>query len=192
MDMTKLYIKNMVCPRCVKTVREELEKLNLTPVNVTLGEAELLEPPEKLDFDLINAVLKNEGFELLEDSNSKIVEAIKTEIIKVIQNYDEFDLENILFSKFLSDKLGKDYPSLSSLFSKVESVTIEQFVILQKIEKVKELLTYKEMNLSEIAYSLGYSSVQHLSRQFKQITGMTATRFMKESQQRRKSIDKLS
>ncbi len=192
MDMTKLYIKNMVCPRCVKTVREELEKLNLTPVNVTLGEAELLEPPEKLDFDLINAVLKNEGFELLEDSNSKIVEAIKTEIIKVIQNYDEFDLENILFSKFLSDKLGKDYPSLSSLFSKVESVTIEQFVILQKIEKVKELLSYKEMNLSEIAYSLGYSSVQHLSRQFKQITGMTATRFMKESQQRRKSIDKLS
>ncbi len=190
--MTKLYIKNMVCPRCVKTVREELEKLNLTPVNVTLGEAELLEPPEKLDLDLINAVLKKEGFELLEDSNSKTVEAIKTEVIKVIQNYEEYDLENILFSKLLSDKLGKDYPSLSALFSKMESVTIEQFVILQKIEKVKELLTYKEMNLSEIAYSLGYSSVQHLSRQFKQITGMTATRFMKESQQKRKSIDKLS
>ncbi len=181
----------MVCPRCIKVVREELEKINLTPVSVELGEVELLEKEEKIDYDLVGKVLANEGFELLEDSKSKIIETIKTEIIKAIQQYEKIDLEKLVISKYLSEILGKDYSYLSALFSKTEGITIEQYVILQKIEKVKELLKYNELTLSEIAYLLGYSSVQHLSRQFKNITGITASQFQKDILGKRKSIDSL-
>ncbi len=178
--MAKIYVKNMVCPRCIKVVREELIKIGLTPVNVILGEVDLLEKEEDIDLKKVKAVLEKEGFELLEDSKSKIIEAIKTEVIQIVQDFNEKNLSEFVFSKHLSKKLGKDYSSLSALFSKVEGITIEQFIILTKIEKVKELLQYGELTLSEISYKLGYSSVQHLSRQFKNITGMTATRFMKE------------
>ncbi len=187
--MPKLFIKNMVCPRCIKAVREELLKLGLTPINVTLGEVEIKEKPDKITLDKLRLALKREGFELLEDAKSKIIELIKTEIIKAIQHYEEFDLEKLVFSKYLSEKLGKDYSYLSSLFSNVEGITIERYVILQKIEKVKELLTYNELTLSEIAYSLGYSSVQHLSRQFKSVTGITASEFQKNNSLQRKGID---
>jgi AraC family transcriptional regulator len=189
--MTKLYIKNMVCPRCVKVVREELIKQNLTPLNITLGEAEIAEPQERINFSALQKVLENEGFELLEDSKSKLVEQIKIEIINLISNFTERSLETIRLSDYFTERLGKDYTYLSSLFSKVEGITIEKFFILQKIEKAKELLIYGEMNLSEIAYSLGYSSVQHLSRQFKQVTGLTASQFLSGTEKVRKSLDKV-
>ena len=189
--MTKLYIKNMVCPRCIKVVREELEKLNLTPLSVKLGEVELAESEDKVDLTKIGQALLKEGFELLEDNNAKLIESIKTTIINAIRGYKKIDLSSVIFSTLLTESLGKEYTSLSSLFSKVESITIEQYIILQKIEMAKELLTYGELTLSEIAYLLGYSSVQHLSRQFKKVTGMTASNFAKKFPSKRKSIDKL-
>lgn len=189
--MTKLYIKNMVCPRCIKVVREELLKLGLTPVKIELGEAELEEKPEDVKLENLREVLRNEGFELIEDEKGKLIDAVKTEIISVIQKYKNKDLEKLIFSKHLSKIIGRDYSSLSSLFSKMEGITIEHFIIMQKIEKAKELLKYGELTLSEIAWELGYSSVQHLSRQFKQITGMTASEFKNNLTNSRKPIDQL-
>jgi len=189
--MTNLYIKNMVCPRCIKVVREELEKLNLTPLSVKLGEVQIAESRDVIDFKKIEQALLKEGFELLEDNNAKLIESIKTTIINTIRGYKEIDLSSVTFSSLLSRELGKEYTSLSSLFSKVESITIEHYIILQKIEMAKELLTYGELTLSEIAFLLGYSSVQHLSRQFKRVTGMTASNFAKQSSSQRKPIDKL-
>lgn len=189
--MTKLYVKNMVCPRCIKVVNEELQKLGLHPTIVKLGEVELSENVDEIDFDSVRQVLINEGFELIEDEKAKLVDSIKTEIISVIQHYTNEDLENLVFSTYLSNNLSMDYSYLSSLFSKKEGITIEHYVILQKIEKAKELLKYGELSLSEIAYQLGYSSVQHLSRQFKQVTGLTASQFRNNMQAERKPIDKI-
>lgn len=192
LQKNKLYIKNMVCPRCIKVVREEFEKLNITVSSVILGEVETTEPREELPLKQIASVLKLNGFELIEDSKSKIIENIKNEIISAVQQYEEIDLESVNFPKLLSKKLNKDYHYLSSLFSKIEIITIEHYIILQKIEKAKELLKYGELTLSEIAYSLGYSSVQHLSRQFKKATGMTASQFKSNINNKRKSIDSIN
>lgn len=189
--MTKLYVKNMVCPRCIKVVREEIENLGYTVNEIELGEVEISEPEDSIDYKTIKKALQKEGFELIEDSKGKLVDAIKTEIISVIQKYKDVDLEKIVFSKYLSKQLEKDYFSLSSLFSKMEGITIEHFIILQKIEKAKELLRYGELTLSEIAYELGYSSVQHLSKQFKQVTGMTASEFKSNLVNTRKPIDQV-
>lgn len=187
-----LIVKNMVCPRCIKVVREELEKLGYTVNKVKLGEVELAQTEDELDYKAIKESLQKEGFELIEDPKEKLVNAIKTEIINVIQKYKHEDLEKIVFSKYLSKQLRKDYFLLSSLFSKIEGITIEQFIISQKIEKAKELLRYGELTLSEIAYELGYTSVQHLSNQFKKITGMTASQFRKNSESLRNPIDSVN
>ncbi len=184
-----LYIKNMVCPRCVKSVSETLTKLNVKFYSVTLGEVVTEKPVNELPLDKIAEALKAEGFELLESKSAKIIERIKVELISVIQNYEKFNLEAFNISNFLKEKISIDYSSLSALFSKTEGITIEHFFILQKIEKVKELLKYNELTLSEIAYKLGYSSVGHLSNQFKKVTGMTASQFKAEIQNLRKPID---
>lgn len=184
-----LYIKNMVCPRCIKVVREELEKLGVKILNISLGEVETDNDIDQLPLKNINVVLKINGFELIDDRNSKLIEQIKNIIISVIQNYEDEDLNKINFPKHISQKVKKDYISLSSLFSKNEGITIEHYIILQKIEKVKEYLKYNELTLSEIAYKLGYSSVQHLSRQFKKNTGLTATEFKNNHSIHRRSID---
>lgn len=186
-----LYIKNMVCPRCIKVVQEELEKLEINILSINLGEVETEQPLEKLPLQQISKMLKENGFELIEDTKVKIIEQIKNEIISAIQQYEKIDLESINFSKYLSDKLIKDYHYLSSLFSKTEGITIEHYIILQKTEKAKELLKYGEFTLSEIAYQLGYSSVQHLSRQFKNVTGMTASQFKNTQNNLRKTIDSI-
>ena len=184
-----LFIKNMVCNRCVKVVREELTNLGVEIKNISLGEVETVQSKSKLPLNKISEVLIENGFELIDDNKSKIIEQIKTEIISVIQEYENEDLTKINFPKYLSDKIYKDYNYLSSVFSKTEGITIEHFIILQKIEKVKEYLKYNELTLSEIAYKLGYSSVQHLSRQFKKNTGLTASEFKNNLSQKRKSID---
>lgn len=187
----RLYIKNMVCPRCIKVVQEELDKLGVIILSITLGEVETKLPIDELPLQQISEILEKNGFELIEDSKAKIIEQIKTEIISVIQQYEEIDLDEINFSKFLSSKLNKDYHYLSSLFSKTEGITIEQYIILQKIEKTKEFIKYNELTLSEIAYRLGYSSVQHLSRQFKNVTGLTASQFRNDQNSLRKTIDSI-
>ena len=185
-----IHIKNMVCNRCIKVVREELEKLNLNIKDVVLGKAVIQTEKSALPTDKIEQVLKENGFELIEDKNVKIIEKIKLLIIDKIHHSDE-SLEKFNFHKFISDQLNVNYNQLSTLFSTSEGVTIEKFIIHQKIEKVKELLAYDELTLSEISYRLGYSSVQHLSNQFKQVTGFTPSAFKKMNSPKRISIDRV-
>ncbi|MEN8191765.1 MAG: AraC family transcriptional regulator [Bacteroidota bacterium] len=187
-----LTIKNMVCPRCIKVVREELEKLGLTVESIMLGSVTV---KEEIGHELksrISKIMLASGFELLEDKKARLIDQIKIEIIKLVQNFEKVELESLNVSDYLSQKLQIEYSSISTLFSKTEGITIEHFFILQKVEKVKELLRYDELTLSEIAYKLGYSSVQHLSNQFKKNTGMTASQFRKESDYLRKSIDSIT
>ncbi len=186
-----LTIKNMVCPRCIKVVREELEQLGLTVETITLGSVGVKEKIDQKLKEKISAVLLDNGFELLEDKNAKLIDVIKVEIISTVQDFENIELDSFNISEHLMKKLRIDYPTVSSLFSKTEGITIEHFFILQKIEKVKELLKYDEYTLSEIAYKLGYSSVQHLSNQFKKNTGMTASQFKQNSDNLRKSIDSI-
>lgn len=186
-----ITIKNMVCPRCIKVVREELEKLGLTIETISLGTVILNQNLDQNLRDKISEVLEENGFELLENEKAKLIERIKVEIIDVVQKFETVELENFNISNFLSKNFEIDYPTMSSLFSKTVGITVEHFFILQKIEKVKELLRYNEFTLSEIAYKLGYSSVQHLSNQFRKSTGMTASQFKKDSDNLRKSIDSI-
>lgn len=190
-DSTKntLYIKNMVCPRCIKVVREELEKLGAHIKYITLGEVVTEEKVDDFPLDKIAKVLEENGFELIEDESKRLIEQIKKEVISVIYEYEYEDLEKLNWREHLSEKIQKDYHYLSNLFSKTESITIEHYIILQKIERAKELLKYGELTLSEIAFKLGYSSVQHLSRQFKEVTGFTASEFKNNVDNLKKPID---
>jgi AraC-like DNA-binding protein len=184
-----LYIKNMVCPRCIKVVREELTALGLDVRNVVLGEVEVGGEAKNLPMDKLQRVLEENGFELIEDKRVKTIERIKHAVLKLIQNDHEKNPIRLKDSEFIAREVGQDYHSLSTLFSSVEGITIEQYTILQKVERVKELLKYNEMNLTEISYSMGYSSVAHLSSQFKKVTGMTPSEFKKLGGTHRHPID---
>ncbi len=186
-----LYIKNMVCNRCIKVVKEELEKIGIVVKKISLGEVEITSDIDKNKLNEIKKVLKENGFELLENRKAKIVEKIKSIIISTIYNNEDFLVRNKNFSKLIEENVGLDYNYLSSLFSSLESITIEQFIILQKIERAKELLKYDELTLSEISFKLGYSSVQHLSNQFKKVTGLSASEFKKMTKNLRKPLDKI-
>lgn len=185
-----IYIKNMVCNRCVMVVKQELEKLKLHPARVSMGEVELSKEATDKQLVNLNVRLKEIGFELLDDKRATLVEKIKNIIISMVQGYSEVEFNKKL-SVVLEEKLKKDYHYLTTLFSSIESITIEKYAILQRIEKVKELLIYDEMSLSDIADKLGYSSVQHLSLQFKNITGFTPTQFKQIKENKRKSLDKV-
>ncbi|MCV9933469.1 helix-turn-helix domain-containing protein [Flavobacterium sp. LS1R47] len=185
----KLYIKNMVCSRCKMVVKSELEKLGLHPVAVELGEVEIQEATiDSLKEDLVE-VLNSLGFELIDDKKSKIIEKAKTLIIELV-HYKNNDLSTNL-SHYLSTNLQHDYNSLSNLFTEVEGTTIEKYFISQKIEKVKELLIYDELSLSEIAFQLQYSSVAHLSNQFKKVTGFSPSYYKQLKDKKRKQIEDL-
>ena len=184
-----LYIKNMVCPRCIETVRDIFGDLKVKTLSINLGEVKTennLSESQKIE---LKKQLSQRGFELLEDSKSKIISQIKTLIIEQIHHSNE--PLNVNFSTLLSEHLNHDYSSLSRLFSSVEGLTIERFVLKQKIERVKEMIFYKELTFSEIAYQLNYSSVAHLSAQFKKETGMTPSQFKKQSDPNRQSLDSL-
>lgn len=185
----KLYIKNMVCDRCIIVVKAELEKLGLQPIQVALGEVDItadMLAPEQLA--VLKAQLENLGFELIEDRRSRIVEAIKTTVIDLIHRRN--DDTRVKHSEYLAQALQTDYAALSKLFSEEEGLTIEQYIILQKIEKVKELLSYGTLTLSEIAWQMGYSSVAALSAQFKKVTHTTPSMF-KSGLRERKTLDKV-
>lgn len=178
----------MVCNRCIKVVQEEFSNLGLNIKSIELGSVEI---EGQVDFDQlekIRKVLLDNGFELIDDKKSKIIEKIKTTIIQLI-HYQKEKAAHINISDFISEELGFDYSYLSNLFSSVEGTTIEKYIINQKIEKVKELLVYNELSLSEISYQLGYSSVQHLSNQFKKITGLSPSHFKKLKTLKRKPLD---
>ena len=179
----------MVCNRCILVVKQELEKLNLVANTIVLGELQLKKEPSVKQFDQLKQNLIALGFEVLDDSKKQLIEKIKNIIVEQIHYQPVYDKHN--FSEILSKKLHKDYSHLSSLFSDVEGITIEKYIINQKIEKAKELIAYDEMNFNEIAYQLGYSSSAHLSAQFKKVTGLTPTHFKKAGDKRRKSIDKI-
>lgn len=183
--MKTLRIKNMVCPRCIMAVEKTLEDLGYDVNDVELGFVEFHDPISLEDRNKIESRLVKLGFEILDDKKSQTVERIKNQIIELVSK-DLNDL-TITLSEYLSSKLQTEYNSLSQLFSNQESQTIEQFYILQKIEKVKELLVYGELSLSEIAYKMNYSSVAHLSTQFKKITGLTPTHF-KEIKHKKEEI----
>lgn len=189
---TTLYVKNMVCDRCIRVVRDELTKIKLDVRSVSLGEVVVAGAAKGLPMESIRSVLGENGFELIEDRKAKTIEEMKLALIKYVRDDREKSNRKIKFSEFLSTELGLDYHHLSTLFSSVENVTIEQFIILQRIERAKELLKYGELTLSEIAYKLGYSSVQHLSNQFKAVTGFTPTKFRSLTGQLRKPIDRVS
>lgn len=173
--MKILRIKNMVCPRCIMAVEKTMEDLGYDVNDVELGLVEFHDPITHDDRNKIESKLVALGFEILDDKKSQTVERIKNQIIELVSK-DMNDL-TITLSEYLSSKLQTEYHTLSSLFSNQESQTIEQYYILQKIEKVKELLVYDELTLSEIAYKMNYSSVGHLSNQFKKVTGLAPTHF---------------
>lgn len=187
-----LYIKNMVCNRCIRVVWEELERLGLTVQHVVLGEATVLGDKARLPIDKIRTVLEQNGFELIENTKGKIIERIKHVVLRLVQHDHERNPLNMKLSSYIAREIDLDYRYLSTLFSSVENVTIEQYFILQKIERVKELIKYNEFTLSEIAYKLGYSSVQHLSNQFRKVTGMSPSQFKALRRNRRKPIDRVT
>ncbi len=177
--MTTFYVKNMVCNRCIMVVRQQLEGLGLHPEKVVLGEVALQEEDIHAEqWAAIDKALLATGFERIDDRKSRLIESIKNEVIKRIQHPEGLDRKSN-WSTILAEALHYEYNYLSSLFSSVEGITLEQYIIRQKIERVKELLFYDERSLSEIAHLLGYSSVAHLSSQFKKITGLTPSELKK-------------
>ncbi|WP_461532157.1 helix-turn-helix domain-containing protein [Sinomicrobium sp.] len=186
----KLYIKNMVCDRCNMVVRSELEKLGVIPESVVLGVVQLTTPITAEQKLQIEAVLSPYGFSLIDDKKSRLIERIKTLVVSLVQEKDSTEAR-VNLSDYLKEQLRHDYTYLSNLFTQVEGTTIERYYIALKIEKVKELLVYDELSLSEIAFRLHYSSVAHLSRQFKKSTGLTPSHFRKVGERRRKSLDSL-
>ena len=182
-----LYVKNMVCNRCIQVVKEELSQLGIAAQDVQLGEVRLTEPVSVDKLTKVSEVFAKRGFEILEDSNSKLIEQIKTTIIDLVHNPEVVINQNV--SNYLEGLIGKDYSYLSNLFSSVENVTIERYLILQKVEKVKELLVYDELTLSEISYKMDYSSVQYLSGQFRKVTGMSPSEFKKLTNKERLPLD---
>lgn len=179
----------MVCNRCIMVVQNELDKLGLNVKNIKLGEVTLdkeltLEEKNKLDNALIPL-----GFELIDDKKSRVIEKVKNIIIALVHHQNSDTKTNL--SDTLSSKLHHDYNYLSNLFSEVEGTTIEKYFIAQKIEKVKELLVYDELSLSEIAFRLNYSSVAYLSNQFKKVTGLSPSHFKKIHEDRRKPLDEV-
>lgn len=182
----------MVCDRCIKVVHEELEKLGYKTESVILGEAKILSDKKEFGINKIRMVLEENGFELIDDKQAKLIEEIKISLIDLIHKNPVNELEKLSLSKFLSEKFHHSYQHISSLFSSKEGITIEKYFINQKIEKAKELLVYDELTLSEISYRLGYSSVQHLSNQFKKTTGFTPSEFKRLRNRNRLPIDKIS
>ena len=185
----KLNIKYMVSIRCKMVVKSELEKLGLHSLAVELGEAEISESISSVQREQIRVALLKFGLELMEDKRSILNEKIKNVIIELVHYSDELPKTNL--SDYLSKKLQYDYTYLSNLFSEVQGTTIQHFMIMHKIERVKELLVYNELNLTEIAYKLHYSSVAHLSNQFRKITGLTPSHFKKLREKRRKMLENM-
>ncbi|MFT7197972.1 MAG: YesN/AraC family two-component response regulator [Marinoscillum sp.] len=185
----KLYIKYMVSLRCKMIVREELMNLGLKYILIDLGMVEVLEDINEEQHDKLKENLLRSGLELLDDKRSILIDKIKNVIIEMIHYSDE--LPKINYSDYISEKLGYDYTYLSNIFSEVKGITVQNFIIIHKIEKVKELLLYDELNLTEISYKLHYSSVAHLSNQFKKITGLSPSYYKELKVKRNGNLENL-
>lgn len=185
----KLFIKNMVCARCKMVVREALGNLGINAVSIELGEVLLDGELENHQRQSIRASLQKFGFDLLDNKKSVAIEKVKNLIVDLVQNKNNH-LE-IKLSNYLSRELNHEYSYISNLFTEVEGTTIEQYFISQKIEKVKELLVYDELSISEMAYQLNYSSVSHLSKQFKKVTGFTPSHYKQLKDKKRNLLEEL-
>ncbi|MBT0809916.1 helix-turn-helix transcriptional regulator [Litoribacter ruber] len=187
--MTEIFVKNMVCPRCVMAVEEILAKMDIGFERVELGKAVIYEPLSPDKMLELEGRLRSMGFEILKDKDVQKIERIKILLQEKLQHdkiNDDFNLSDMIKSD-----LAEDYSRLSNMFSSLEGMTIEKYFINLKIEKVKELLFYQELTLSEMAWELGYSSVQHLSTQFKKVTGMTPSEYKKLKHKPRKGLDEV-
>jgi len=185
----KLIIKYMVSNRCKMVVKQALEGLGLHSTSINLGEVEILESLSPEQRAEVNVVLLRSGLELMDDKKAMLIEKIKNIITEMVHYSDELPRQK--FSTFLSEKLDYNYTYVANLFSETEGTTIEHYILLHKIERVKELILYDELNLTEIAWKMNYSSVAHLSRQFKQITGLTPTFFKTLKVKRRSMLEDL-
>lgn len=184
-----IHIKNMVCPRCIGAVSNILKELEIPYTSIKLGEVELTLSIGVEKKSTLSTELQNSGFSLINDRKSQLIEQMKTLVVdRIHHSSDDLDVK---WPDHISQKLHLDYKYLSSLFSSVESITFEQYIINQKIERIKELLVYDELTLSGIAFKLNYSSVAYLSNQFKKVTGMTPSQFKKSVDKNRKSLDEL-
>lgn len=185
----KIYIKYMVSLRCKMVVKEELKKLGLHFIVVDLGEIEIMEDLSDNQREELKSALLGSGLELMDDKRAVLIEKIKNVIVEMVHYTDE--MPKINYSDYISEKLHYDYTYLSNLFSEVKGITIQQFIISHKIERVKELLLYDELNLTEISYRLQYSSVAHLSNQFKKITGLTPSQYKHLKDRHRSLIEEI-
>ncbi len=185
----RLHIKNMVCPRCISAVETIFSKMGIGVISVRLGEVITQTKLSETERGELQRELFQAGFELLEDKTSKLIARVKSIIIAEVHHAKSAPRVN--FSTLLSEELAMEYTAISKLFSSVEGITIERYVLKQKIEKVKELLFYDQLTLSEIAHQMNYSSVAHLSSQFKKETGMTTSQFKASRQQGRQFLDAL-
>ena len=185
----KIYVKNMACESCKVVVKEALEELDITPVKVELGEIETKEDISKDDKIQLNRKIKKVGLELLEKKQGVLIEKIRKIMIDFVYKSD--DKPNIKFSVLLSEELNYSYSYLANFFSEVEATTIEQYIIALKIERIKELIIFGEDTFSEIAHKLHYSSVAHLSSQFKKVTGLTPSHFKALKEKRRIAIQNI-
>ena len=183
----KIFIKNMVCIRCQMVVKTELEKLGLNYVYVKIGEANIIEEINAKQLLELDTALRKSGLELMDNKKSILVEKITRAIIELV-HYTE-DQIKVNLSDYLSEKLNYDYTYLANLFSEVKGITIEKFYLTHKIERVKELIVYNELTLTEISYLMHYSSVAHLSNQFKKFTGLTPSHFKKLKNKRRATLE---
>ncbi len=179
----------MVSNRCKMAVKEDLKKLGLHFIVVDLGEVEIMEDLSAEQLSQLKIALLNTGFELMDDKRAVLIERIKNTIIEMVHYSNE--LIKINFSNYLSEKLNHDYTYMSNLFSEVQGTTIEQFIISHKIERIKELIIYGELNITEIAWKMNYSSVAHLSNQFKKMTGLTPSHFKQLKEKRRSPIEEI-
>jgi AraC-like DNA-binding protein len=178
----------MVCARCIRAVEAVFVRNGIAPLDIRLGEVIVRDEPTPKMREALRRDLEGEGFELLDDKKRQLIEQVKVAVIELVHHGDEETLASVKMSEYLQRLLRVDYGIISALFSQLEGITLEKYVIHQKIERVKELMMYNELRLGEIAHSLGYSSVHHLSNQFKRVTGMTPTEF-KQSYRTRRAID---
>lgn len=184
-----LHIKNMVCPRCIEAVRRVLGESGLEVGSVVLGEAEVSGPLDDGVKRTVAARLGAAGFELLEDRRSRIMEAVKNSIVELVCSHEV--MPDVNLSEYLAGRLHMDYKYLSTLFSETQGHTVERYFIAMKIERIKELLVYDELTLSEIAYRMGYSSVAHLSMQFKRETGLAPSHYKRSGGRMRRPLDEI-
>jgi len=185
----KLYIKNMVCNRCITVVKAELNKLGIKADSIKLGEIDLHQELEEEQKQKLEELLELQGFSLIDDKRGRLIEQVKNLIIELVHHKNSGLKVNL--SNYISRTINHDYNYISNLFSEVEGTTIEKYFIAQKIEKVKELLVYDELSLSEIAFLLNYSSVAHLSAQFKKVTGFTPSYYKQIKENKRKPLDEV-